>query len=347
MIAETALIAAETAAEAAANALKAQQEVLDQMHEGTRAEDIATAEAGVKAAQSGVSAAQLALSKTSVTPPFPAVVTALYVEMGQFVGPGTPLAEVVADGASEAWFSLPEDQVSRIEPGNMVEIRCEAYPDDVFQGQIISISPQADMATRQFPTRVSIDDKRLLPGMAVEGRLYLEDPQPAIMIPRDSVVTSALGEVVYIMDMASIPQPPEAPQGGGGEGQASAPEEDTGAPGSEGGTESAGAEAGGAGGGDMAAMMANLPSVKMLIVKTGDTVGRMAVVLEGDLQPGMMIVSRGNEALYEGAKIIPANMQSEGQGSAPGAGGGPPTGTTDSQVAEGAPAEAPQAGAGQ
>ncbi len=319
VIAETALIAAEAAAQEAASALKAQQEVLDQLREGSRPEDLASAEAAVKAAQSGVAAAELALAKTSVAPPFTAVVSALFVEEGQFVGPGTPLAEVVADSTAEAWFNLPEDYLGQIGPGNTVEIRSDVYPDEVFMGQIISISPQADETTRQFPTRVQITDKRLLPGMAIEGRLYLEQPQPTIMIPRDAVISATAGEVVYIMDMASMAPPAGASEGGAGTAQSG------GAP--------------GAASADPAEMMKSLPKVKMIIVKTGDTVGRLAAVLEGDLQPGMMIVSRGGEQLYEGASIIPANLMGKQGGAPTGAGDGQPPAANADPTASASPAQ--------
>ena len=82
-------------ADAMKAALESQQQVLDRLLEGNRPEDIRAAEAAVDAAQSGVDAAKLALSRTSITVPFDAVVAGLMVEIGAFVGPGTPKGEAL------------------------------------------------------------------------------------------------------------------------------------------------------------------------------------------------------------------------------------------------------------
>jgi len=63
--------------------------------------------------------------------------------------------------------------------------------------------------------------------------------------------------------------------------------------------------------------MPPLPTVEMVLVETGDTLGDL-VAVEGNLQPGMMVVTRGNEQLQTGASIIPTNLMGDGaQGGAP------------------------------
>ena len=199
VIAESALISAQKQAEAAEAALQAQIEILENLESGSRKEEIEAAKARVSLQQSTVDAARLALSRTNVSVPFDAAVTALFVEVGQFVAPGTPLAEVIASGDQEAWFNLPEDTISRVGEGNLVEIRTDAIPDQLFSGRVISTSASADPTTRQFPVRVSLTDARLLPGMAVRGRIIQGTPKPTIMVSQDAVHESRLGLVVYRM----------------------------------------------------------------------------------------------------------------------------------------------------
>lgn len=308
VVAESAVVAAEKQAEALKAALQSQQEVLDRLLAGNRSEDIEASRSAVDAAQSAVEAAQLALDRTSVDVPFDAVVSALMVEEGAFVGPGTPLAEVVSDAPCEAWFNLPETDVHKIQPGDTVNVRFDALPDVVIQGSVISVSPAADEQSRQFPVRVSLDDERPKAGMAAYGRLLTEAPQSVIAVKRDAVVLTNLGDTVYVM------QPP-APD-------AKPPMEG----------------------------MPPLPTVNAVLVTTGGSVGDMVVVKKGDLQPGMMIVTRGNESLYQGASIIPTNlMNQQGGGGAPGgqgAAGGPPQGMGGAppEGAGGGPPEGAQGG---
>lgn len=197
--AESQLVAARTQADAARAALSAQQEVLDTLLEGTRDEEIGRVRAGVELAQSQLDQAQLALGKTAIRPAFDAVVTQLLVEVGSFVGPGTPVVEVVATGPAEAWFNLPEEAISEAHPGDVVELTVDALPDEVLSGSVISVSPAADPVSRQFPMRVALSDERALAGMVAHGRLLTEEPRPTLMIKRDATVLGNLGMMVYVM----------------------------------------------------------------------------------------------------------------------------------------------------
>lgn len=293
VIPESTLIAAKTQADAAEAAYHAQEEVLSTLLEGTREEQKASAQAAVELARSLLTQAELMLAKTAITPAFDAKVTALLVEVGSFVGPGTPVVEVVSSGTTEAWFNLPETDIARIDPGDVVELRLDVLPGEVLAGEVISVSAAADTKTRQFPVRVSIADERVLPGMVVYGRLLTEEAQPMLAVPRDAVVLTNLGEVVYVMQ----PPPPDAE------------------PFMEG--------------------MPPLPVVDMQMVTTGETLGDL-VVVEGNLTPGMMVVTRGNESLMAGSSIIPTNLMGEG-----GMGGAPPGGMEGTAPPEGMAGSSP------
>lgn len=196
-IAETALVDARTAGQTAKAALDAAQQVLDALRQGSRSEDIAAARASADQARSSLAAAELQRSRTAIMVPFNAIVTALFVEVGQYVGPGTPLCIIVADKPAEAWFNLPQADVAKVEPRAAVEIRVQSLPDAVFHGSVISVSPAADEQSRQFPVRVALEDQRLKPGMAVTGRILTAKPALTLVISDDAAFEDKLGLVVY------------------------------------------------------------------------------------------------------------------------------------------------------
>jgi HlyD family secretion protein len=275
VIPESTLVSARTRVESARQALRAQEEALDRILEGTRVEQLDAAQARVKAAESTVQLAQLNLSKASVSPAFDARVSALMVEVGQSVNPGTPLVEVIADGPGEAWFNLPESEVGRVQSGDSVEIRCDALPGEVISGTVISVSAAADTTTRQFPLRVALKDERLLSGMAVRGRILLGEPRPTLMVSQDATLESKLGLIVNRM---TPPGPDDKP---------------------------------------MAEGMPALGSFETVPVKTGERIDGMVVILEGDLKPGDMLVTRGKEGLYPTARLVPTNLMGMGGAAAP------------------------------
>jgi HlyD family secretion protein len=99
------LSSARADADSAKGAFEREQQNLLRMRDGTRTESLAAQKARVDQAHASVKAAELALSRTSISPAFNCEVSALMCEAGQYVGPGTPLVEVVSAGAPEAWFN--------------------------------------------------------------------------------------------------------------------------------------------------------------------------------------------------------------------------------------------------
>jgi hypothetical protein len=75
--------------------------------------------------------------------------------------------------------------------------------------------------------------------------------------------------------------------------------------------------------------MPPLPSFENVPIEAGERIDGMAVITKGELKPGDMLITRGKEALYPTAKIIPTNLQG-------GAGGAAPAGAEGASEGEGA-----------
>ena len=50
-------------------------------------------------------------------------------------------------------FTLPEQDRAAVAVGQAVELRADAYPGEVFQGEVTAIEPQIDPATRVLRSR--------------------------------------------------------------------------------------------------------------------------------------------------------------------------------------------------
>lgn len=167
----TVLDAATAARDGAAAALHAAQEQ-------ERAERAALgSEAPVRQAEAALREAELALQHTTVTAPFDGVVGKKSAEPGAIVAPGQPLFALT--DVSEIWVTanFKETQITAMNPGDVAEIRVDAFPDVVLRGHVESVSPATgaryallppDNATGNFtkvvqrvPVRLAID--------AVEG----------------------------------------------------------------------------------------------------------------------------------------------------------------------------------
>ncbi len=198
-VAEQVVVVAKAGADSAQAGVDGANEVLSALKTGSRSEDLGVAQAAVDAAESQVDAAKLNLARASITPAFNCDVAHLFVEVGSFVGPGTPLVEVVSSGALEAWLNLPEAEAAAVNTGDTIEIRADSLPGKVFEATVLSVAPMAAPGTRQFAVRASVEGAGLKPGIAIDGRLLKGEPQQMTFISADATVMGQLGLVAYIM----------------------------------------------------------------------------------------------------------------------------------------------------
>ena len=139
--------------------------------------------------QSQLEQQKLDLADRTIRSPVNGVVDKTFVEVGEFVNPGQRLA-IVHDPA-DIWVeaNIKETQIRKLALGLPVEVFVDAFPDDAFTGEIISIghSTTASFAllpnpnpsgnftkiTQRLPVRIGIEqrEQKLRPGMMVEVRI--------------------------------------------------------------------------------------------------------------------------------------------------------------------------------
>lgn len=99
---------------------------------------LASDAASIKEAQTAVDAAQLKLSYTKVYAAQDGRVTKKSVEPGDYIAPGQALFALVSP---DYWITanFKETQLTRMHPGQPVDIRVDAYPSLKFKGHVDSI----------------------------------------------------------------------------------------------------------------------------------------------------------------------------------------------------------------
>ncbi len=99
------------------------------------------AQANIEKAKAMLKAAELNLSYTVVTAAVDGQVSNIKLQPGQFVNPGQSLFYVINN--SETWVvaNFKETQLNKIRAGQKVEIKVDAFPDDIIEGEVQSFSP--------------------------------------------------------------------------------------------------------------------------------------------------------------------------------------------------------------
>ena len=128
------------------------------------------------------------------------------VQPGDYVNIGSSLISVVPLPDVYVIANYKETQLTRVQPGQPVDVIVDTFADQLLRGRVERISPASgsqfallppDNATGNFtkvvqsvPVRIALDPgqkllERLLPGMSVTARIHTD--QPAVAARGDAV----------------------------------------------------------------------------------------------------------------------------------------------------------------
>ncbi|MBE9060444.1 efflux RND transporter periplasmic adaptor subunit [cf. Phormidesmis sp. LEGE 11477] len=193
--------AAATVEQLAASVNEAEQRLIDQQN-GSDAEEIAQAEARLRRAQGQLQGIQSQLADTEIRAPFAGIVTQRFASEGAFVTPTATASEVtsatstaivaIASGL-EVIAEVPEADISRIQSGQAVEIQADAFPEEIFEGEVKLIAPEAIERQNVTVFQVKIDiltgTDQLRSNMNVNVAFIGDRLDNALVVPAVAVVT--------------------------------------------------------------------------------------------------------------------------------------------------------------
>jgi Cu(I)/Ag(I) efflux system membrane fusion protein len=125
-----------------------------------------------------------------ISAPITGTVTTLDVREGQRVNAGQTLMTI--NGTSSVWVeaAVPQAQASSIRPGTPVTVRADAWPGRVFRGQVETLLPDIDSATRTQRARIVLvnSDGALAPGMFAHVALHPTSVAPVMVVPDEALI---------------------------------------------------------------------------------------------------------------------------------------------------------------
>jgi membrane fusion protein (multidrug efflux system) len=142
--------------------------------------------------QSSETAAKLAekkLSDASIRAPIPGTIKQRRVSAGEYVLVQSPIAVVVRTDQLRARLAVPEKWAGVVKTGATVEVRVEAFPNEVFRGKVSRINPAVSQETRTFEVEALIPngDGRLKPGFFIQATIPSDLTEKVLMVPEKAV----------------------------------------------------------------------------------------------------------------------------------------------------------------
>lgn len=199
-IEEAQLAAAEANLELAELSLKRARELRETRSNSQAALD--SAFATQKGAEAQVRNVQAAIEKKTVRAPFAGHLGIRRVDLGQFIGSGEPIVSIQSFEPIYVDFWMPQQNLARLSVGQTVQVKADTAPDDMQVGELTTISPEVDAATRNVRCRATFANGNsvLRPGMFVDATVVLPDNTPVLSIPATSVIYAPYGNSVYVVE---------------------------------------------------------------------------------------------------------------------------------------------------
>ena len=132
------------------------------------------------------------LRQSRVLAPFAGSVTRWLVNRGDYATPGTPLAEFQDLRDLRLVLPLNELDVPRVKVGAPVEIIFDAYPDQPYQGSVVSMSMASTESTdsvQSYPIRVWFNNEalRIKPGMSGDAQITATRKANVLAVPLSAI----------------------------------------------------------------------------------------------------------------------------------------------------------------
>ncbi len=163
--------------------------------------DQKTAQRRMDQARANVSQSHVGLGYSTITAPMDGVVTARRIELGETAVPGiqnqagTVLLTISDMSKVEAEMEVDEASIPTVKLGQEAQVRIDAYPNQVFQGQVTEVGGSPILKTSvndatKFKVKVWIKNPPLTikPGLSAQADIFTGSRDQALAIPFQALV---------------------------------------------------------------------------------------------------------------------------------------------------------------
>jgi len=170
--------------------------------EGAGEEDIKSVEAQVRQAKAALDMAKYQLKKTQITAPISGKVTSVTVSSGEMVSPSIPLLSIIDVSRIFVKVGISEKDISKIKEGQKVNLEIDAFPEERFQGEVVSRGVAVDQISKTLEVKIEIlqPEVQIPVGVFARGDILVKTNQDALIISSSALTRKKDGIYVYVIE---------------------------------------------------------------------------------------------------------------------------------------------------
>ncbi len=161
-----------------------------------------TTDAQYKQAVASANEIRAVIDKKTIRAPFSGRLGIRLVNLGQILSQGDGIVDLQALNPIFVDFSLPQQDLSRLEQGLAVQVTTDVMPEEILTGKITAINPGVDPETRNIRVQATVANplEKLRPGMFVKVAVILPERNSVLVIPATSILYAPYGDSVFVVD---------------------------------------------------------------------------------------------------------------------------------------------------
>ncbi len=156
---------------------------------------------GAETADASARALEARLARTVIRAPIAGTLENRMVEVGSTVMPGGPVARIVDAAPLKVTVGIPERYAGEFRTGGKAQLLFDHLPERAIEGRLTFVGAAVDEQNRTFAVEITLPENvaGLKPGMVARVQAPRRTLADALVVPRDAVLRSASGYLVYVI----------------------------------------------------------------------------------------------------------------------------------------------------
>jgi RND family efflux transporter MFP subunit len=170
---------------------------------------VATAQEQVQVQRSIIAQAQERLSYSTLKSPITGVVLDRVTDPGNLIQPGDEVLTIGNFQNVKVRVAVSELALSKINQGQRVKVKLDAFPNESYTGTVTRISPAANPQTRQVPVEVTVPNPQGRIGSGLLARVsFPRQERKRVVIPEAALQQETENNTATVFTLNTTTKPP-------------------------------------------------------------------------------------------------------------------------------------------